>query len=454
MGQGFSDNYDLCFCGVVAISNGTALPGAPPNRESVDEEECIAGKFCNVMDDNAFKQPEQPRTHPERQESHSKSSAGATHSRNQGPVIAMRQKSFHSSRSSSRVSIFGAEQAHSKYCFKRCVYRQSQQPDAKVFLPFWFYTYCCQMALTISFMLFGFIASSILLVQSGSLQEVTIPYTADLLEKEFSLDVDLEGDVFLYYDLNFWANHRSYVESKDSRVIYSFLSVSVCTNADTREWARFRRGNDTRFIQMIEDAPGDALVPCGLISMSLFTDNFTFHRSTSDGWERIATDSSDITLPYDDEAFGKLKRPETGESRLYIEKSGQRIETWLTEDVLPFWQVWHRTPVSPHVRNLWAVIKGGLKRGTYKVTFLENSGIWHEWDVDQKYLILASRNSWLGNKGAVTAAGGLCLLLGILEAFALATMLIVPRLRCLPNSSPSVQPEVYHPDDSRGVQYG
>lgn len=62
------------------------------------------------------------------------------------------------------------------------------------------------------------------------------------------------------------------------------------------------------------------------------------------------------------------------------------------------------------------------------------------------------------------------------EAFALATMLIVPRLRCLPNSSliaqkpnrsmaifawnmtaisiafprPSVQPEVYHPDDSRG----
>lgn len=429
MGQGFSNHCDLCFCGVVAIPNGNALPGPDPERsDTADKEECI-GRICHEMNENAFQQPEQPKDYP-------------VPTRSQGPVIALRQKSL-TSRSSSRVSIFSSEQARSKYCFKRCVYRQSQQPDATMLLPFWFYTYCCQMVLTASIMVFCFIMCSILLVKSGSLQEVTVAYTADLLEKEFSLDVDLEGDVLIYYDLKFWANHRSFVESKDSRVIYSFLSVSVCTNANTRDWARMRRGNDTTFLDMIEAGDADHLVPCGLISMSLFTDNFTFHRSTSQGWERIETDASDITNPYDAEAFGKLKLPVEGESQIYIEESGQRINTWLSPEVLPYWQVWHRTPVAPHVRNLWAVIRGGLKSGTYRVDFVENSGIWHQWGVEEKRLILATRNDLLGNKGALTAAGGLCLSLGILEALALVFMLFAPRFRCCV-SSPSVQP--YHPD--------
>lgn len=430
MGQGFSNHCDLCFCGVVAIPNANALPGPDPESDTADQEECIGRRICHEMDEgSAFQQPEQPKDYP-------------VPTRSQGPVIVLNEKSM-TSRSSSRVSMFGSEQARSKYCFKRCVYRHSQQPDATMLLPFWFYTYCCQMVLTASIMVLCFIMCSILLVKSGSLQEVTVAYTADLLEKEFSLDVDIEGDVFIYYDLKFWANHRSFVESKDSRVIYSFLSVSVCTNVDTRDWARLRRGNDTTFLDMIEAGDADSLVPCGLISMSMFTDNFTFHRSTSQGWERIDTDASDITNPYDAEAFGKLKLPGEGESQIYIEESGQRINTWLSPEVLPYWQVWHRTPVAPHVRNLWAVIRGGLKSGSYKVDFVANSGIWHQWGVEEKRLILATRNDWLGNKGAMTAAGGLCLSLGILEALALVFMLFAPRFRCCV-SSPSVQP--YHPD--------
>lgn len=370
-----------------------------------------------------------------------------SHTQTGGPVIALRSKSFQSthSRSSSRVSFRQSER--SKYCLRRFIYRQSQQPDTTLFLPFWFYTYCCQTVLTASTMFFFFIMGSIILVERGSLQEVTVTYTADLLEKEFSLDADLDGDVFLYYDLQLWANHRSFVESKDKRVIYNFLSVAVCTNADTRQWARIRR-NDTSFLEKVEAAPGDALVPCGLISLSMFTDNFTLHRSTSAGWERIQTDSSDITLSYDDKGFSKLQAPGEGESHYYILQSDQRIYSWLTPELMPHWKVWHRTPVGPKVRNLWAVIHGGLPKGTYRVDFLENSDIWHQWGVSEKNLVLATRNSFLGNSGALSAAGGVCLFLGFAEALALVFMLMAPRLH---RARPSVVPEEVYNRDPGGV---
>eukprot|EP00913_Durusdinium_trenchii_P007041 g6624.t1 len=426
----------------------------------VDQEECIGVKVGDVMEDDTFKQPEQPKS-------------PATGADRLTDSLAARQVSNTSSRSSSRVSFRQSER--SKYCLRRFIYRQSQQPDTTLFLPFWFYTYCCQTVLTASTMFFFFIMGSIILVERGSLQEVTVTYTADLLEKdlaslpfrfqegEFSLDADLDGDVFLYYDLQLWANHRSFVESKDKRVIYNFLSVAVCTNADTRQWARIRR-NDTSFLEKVEAAPGDALVPCGLISLSMFTDNFTLHRSTSAGWERtvtkksgeprerftvrIQTDSSDITLSYDDKGFSKLQAPGEGESHYYILQNGAQIYSWLTPELMPHWKVWHRTPVGPKVRNLWAVIHGGLPKGTYRVDFLENSDIWHQWGVSEKNLVLATRNSFLGNSGALSAAGGVCLFLGFAEALALVFMLMAPRLH---RARPSVVPEEVYNRDPGGV---
>eukprot|EP00439_Symbiodinium_sp_Y106_P035528 s1503_g4.t1 len=290
-------------------------------------------------------------------------------------------------------------------CIRRCIWYHSQQPDSAIMLPYWLFAYCCQVVLTAGAFVFFLVLGTVLLLQSGSLQEVIVPYTANITEKEFSIDQAFEDDVLVYYDLSLLANHKSFAESKDRRIAYTFLSAATCTHADSRSWVRLRRGVDTTFLTKVEAADGDDLIPCGLVSLSMFTDNFTFYKDTNAGWERLDANESDIAIASDNEAYGKINSPLEGEERFYIEESDRRTQTWLTPSFFEHWKVWYRTPVSPHVRNLWAVIKGGLPQGSYKVQFQENSQIWHDWGVAEKRLILAQRNG-LGNRGALAAMGG------------------------------------------------
>ncbi|CAJ1414429.1 unnamed protein product [Effrenium voratum] len=391
------------------------------------------------MDDSVFQQPEQPKTSTS--VGRPPQAAPTNSSKSSGPSIAFsapqgaRDIRSSCSRTSSRLSL--AQQEDKKRgCLWRCMKAQSQQPDTSLFLPYWFYGYCSQLVLTVSVLVIFFGLGVVLLIQSGSMHEVIIPYTSDLAEQEFSIDRSLEGDVLVYYEMHLWANHKSFVQSRDKRTAYNFLSTADCSQADTLDWASFRRGQDAAFMAKI-GAAGPELLPCGLVSISMFTDNFTFHKSTNGGWERLDADSSDVALPSDAAAFAKLQ-PEGG-GRLYIQ-SDTKIASWLMVDQFEHWKVWQRTPVAPSVHNLWAVIKGGLAPGNHKVVFEENSAIWHEWGVAEKRLVFTTRHS-LGNKGALVAAGGFCLTMAIMEVFALISMLAASRLGVDRRLSVHVQPE-------------
>mmetsp|Transcript_42945 Transcript_42945/g.80131 ORF Transcript_42945/g.80131 Transcript_42945/m.80131 type:complete len:441 (-) Transcript_42945:253-1575(-) len=436
MGQGPSLACEPCFCGVLAIQPSSMLPGSYPDSDGADKEESIsAHKICKETDDNIFQQAVESKNQSAQERSPAQVQNACTVARSTAgpPSVA-----FTTQRSPSRSQSLNSVQLRKKSCIRRCIWAQAQQPDAVLYFPYWLYSYCCQVVLAVTLLAMFLALGIVLILQSGSLHEVVIPYTADLAEKEFTLDHDFEDDVLVYYDMVFWANHKSFVESRDRRVVYTSLSSMTCSHADSRDWARTRRGNDTTFMSRVEAADGDGLTPCGLVAMSLFTDNFTFYQSTADGWERLDANESDVSLPSDDLSFGKILPPLEGEDRMHTVVSDQRIETWLTPLFFEHWKVWYRTPIAPHVRNLWAVIKGGMPKGTYKVFFEENSQIWHDWGVAEKRLIFTTKHG-LGNRGAISTTGGLCLAIAGLEVVALFLMLTIPRL-CRTNR-PVVQPE-------------
>eukprot|EP00441_Pelagodinium_beii_P031960 CAMPEP_0197628520 /NCGR_PEP_ID=MMETSP1338-20131121/6797_1 /TAXON_ID=43686 ORGANISM="Pelagodinium beii, Strain RCC1491" /NCGR_SAMPLE_ID=MMETSP1338 /ASSEMBLY_ACC=CAM_ASM_000754 /LENGTH=344 /DNA_ID=CAMNT_0043199503 /DNA_START=51 /DNA_END=1085 /DNA_ORIENTATION=+ len=269
----------------------------------------------------------------------------------------------------------------------------------------------------------GFIVlgtGGLMMMQSGNYQEVKIEYTSADQVVTFDIDNAFTGDVFVYYEMtDLFLNHKTYVESKDPLSIYKFMGAAQCENADTKEWATLRRGTDTSFMARINAQPGNTLLPCGLVSLSTFTDRYEFQLDIGGGdWEDIDADESDITLANEGEkAFGKFEE----EDGIY-KIDGQ--QTWITPDTWKHWQVWQRTPAGSHVlRNQWAVIRGGLQAGKYRVNLIENSAIWEEWGAS-KTIVLANTIGF-GNGGAAAGLSFICFGLFAMELICVCGFMIL-----------------------------
>ncbi|CAE8634008.1 unnamed protein product, partial [Polarella glacialis] len=286
--------------------------------------------------------------------------------------------------------------------------------DPVLKLPFYWYRPRCQLGCAVLVGAMCAIAGVLLLVQSGQMQEVTILYKAGESSKEFTIDKEFSDDVYLYYELpGLNLNRKDFVESKDKNVATTVVSPVTCLDSDSRSWANWRRAGDTAFLARIAAVAGTGLAPCGLVGISMFTDEFTFDKKTpSSTWGRVEADETEVALPGDATAYSKKVQAKGG--KLVI--NGQ--ESWIsTGSFYEHWKVWYRTPASSTVRNLWAVVKGGLKTGTYRVNFVENSPIWETWGVPEKRLVIAGKHA-LGSQGAMRALGGTCLAVAGLELLA------------------------------------
>ncbi|CAE8593494.1 unnamed protein product [Polarella glacialis] len=246
------------------------------------------------------------------------------------------------------------------------------------------------------------------------MHEVTILYKAGEVAKEFTIDKEFSDDVYVYYELpGLNMNRKDFVESKDKNVVTTLVSPVTCLDSDSRSWANWRRAGDTAFLARIAAVAGSGMAPCGLVGISMFTDEFTFDKkATSSTWNRVDADETQVALPGDATTYSKKISANGG--KLII--NGQ--ESWISAgSFYEHWKVWYRTPASSNVRNLWAVVKGGLQTGTYRVNFVENSPIWEKWGVSEKRIVIAGKHS-LGNRGAMRAVGGTFLAVAGLEVFA------------------------------------
>eukprot|EP00931_Biecheleriopsis_adriatica_P051092 TRINITY_DN29606_c0_g1_i1.p1 TRINITY_DN29606_c0_g1~~TRINITY_DN29606_c0_g1_i1.p1 ORF type:complete len:424 (-),score=54.34 TRINITY_DN29606_c0_g1_i1:66-1337(-) len=295
--------------------------------------------------------------------------------------------------------------------FASRIARQNTMPLA----PFWWYS--CKLQTVCAGLAFGTCFGLGLYFSLGcqALHEIVVPYShADGQSKLFRIDKDIEGDVFMYYELpGVILNNKGFVESRDRRFVTTFLSPATCSDADDFGWVEKHRGSDLNFTARIHADGTNDFVPCGLIAVSFFTDRYHVFRWTPNGtsfyWEAVQVDSSDIALPADKHGYSK---------KVSVDDSGRLVmsgaASWLMLDDYEHWKVWSRTPIAPHVRNLYAVISGGLPKGEYKIEFLENSAIWETWGVKEKRVIFAAMSS-LGNQRALLTMSLVCIVLAILE---------------------------------------
>lgn len=257
-------------------------------------------------------------------------------------------------------------------------------------------------------------------------------YSSRDSRKYFTIEQDITTDVLVYYELpQVNLNRKDFIESKDSRCYTTLFNKVVCGRADSRDWVKRWRGSDSDFLKRIDAVPGDDIVPCGSVALSMFTDEYAFFEVNGPDhstWPKLQVDESLIALPGDEQAFTQ-KIIESG-STLTI----AGLTSWIPPGhFFEHWKVWYRTPAAPHVRNLWAVIKGGLHRGDYAVDLVVNSPVWEEWGVPEKRIIVAQQDPY-GNSGALRFLGGICIAAGLFEllvfgAFAWSYCFVKPGLK-------------------------
>lgn len=298
--------------------------------------------------------------------------------------------------------------------------RLADNPQPKLSFPYFVYRRYCQLACSLFMGVTFLVLGAALTNEARSVQEVILPYSSVDSQKVFLLDKDLQTDVFLHYELsNAYLNHKKFIEGKDPTVIKTLLTSVTCGTASGVDWVLMQRSVDQNFTKRVLETNSEAAVPCGVGALSMFSDRFMLFNSS----DRIFLDESNIALPADGQMYSKFFSE--GNGTLRVRDAVSWIEPGATFE---HWKVWYRTPASSNLRNLWAVIPGGLRAGGYRLNFLENSPIWESWGSVEKRLVVSSKHA-LGNKGAIQLIGALALAVGVFEMFLFLVFAIGPLVK-------------------------
>lgn len=326
--------------------------------------------------------------------------------------------------------------------FGKFRFRLEQQEKSTCALPMYcfspLFSACCAGSCCVVLLLIGLLA----LMTAGSIKEVVVSYKYPDTFKEFVVEEDMDGDVNMWYDMKgVILNQKRYIENTDSDVIklMPMGGKKKCKDSGTKSDAQWRRIDREASIRA---AAGDtktdtwstlvqsqaSFKPCGLQSIAMFTDNYSLEKkdaTVASGWVSQALDESDISLKEDDDFFNKRIKQENGVLMIEGEQSWIQAGNFYNH-----FKVWMRSPASTHVRHLWAVKKDGLKKGTYKLNFLENSAIWTApkdkkgWGVDEKRVIFSTQKS-LGSKGACVVLSIICFVVAFIEAVVMVFFLVL-----------------------------
>jgi len=269
---------------------------------------------------------------------------------------------------------------------------------------------------------------------ASKLNEFSVSYTPADSEKEFEVtsDMAIEGEARIYYELpEVWMNQKKFIESKEDDMIVTMMGGVKCDDAETLQHVAERRSSaDPTYDALVNNNLIDTFRPCGLVALSMFIDEFLFwKKDEGGGWVAQEVDESDIVLPNDKDLYDGPKKivpnPSAETDGIAFKVGG--FNSWLKSgNFYEHFKVWYRTPAAPHVKNLWAVKKGGMPAGTYKVSFPVNSPIWTEtWGVPKKYVTFESKSA-LGNSTALKFLSAICLAVGALEFVSMIMFIAMP----------------------------
>ncbi|CAE7576214.1 unnamed protein product, partial [Symbiodinium necroappetens] len=194
-----------------------------------------------------------------------------------------------------------------------------------------------------------------------AVQEISLEYGPDDLWKEIVVEEGLAGaslispathfaSSYLYELLRFNANNRHYQAPallvstfSESRPLAFNLLVAQysCTGITQVADVLPRRSPDPAFHQLLEGF--DQFRPCGLVSMSVFTDQFRLEDSQG---LAMQVDETELCLPADGDPDPDLYSwisMDANSGRFQVEG----ITSWIPDGTfLEHLKVWYRTPVS------------------------------------------------------------------------------------------------------------
>lgn len=271
-----------------------------------------------------------------------------------------------------------------------------------------------------------------LLAEAGKVQELKLEYGTKDKFVEFELSEDWKSDVFFYYELgNFYGNYKNFVENREKLLVDGSLMKYKCTNsegasANTKEDAKAIRVSPASFADLgkhitddvVHEGEEQELFPCGLVSLSMFLDEYSLYKVDVDGEPaQVDLNFENIAWKTDMEMFNAKMEEANGNTTIDGKMS------WLKTDLMKQrFAIWYRTSASATVRHLWAKIPGGLAKGKYKVTFDVNGPIWDDWKVT-KYVVISTVSS-IGGKNSFM--GMLCIIWGVVLLLSGLFWLVAP----------------------------
>lgn len=264
-----------------------------------------------------------------------------------------------------------------------------------------------------------------LFLHGSAVHELSVAYGPQDAWKEIVIDDRLAGASLVSYELpSFMANSRHFLESRPA-AFNGIMQQYSCTGAtQVADATRGRGSGDADFQQLLENLA--SFEPCGLVSMSVFMDQF---RLTDTEGAPVSIDETDLAWASDADLYSDWSVSTTlvgNETFEYVQIDADR--SWIPDSTfLEHLKVWYRTPVSPYVRHLWGRIPGGLPAGRYNLTFPVNSPIFtEEWSVPEKRLIFSQTSpvSQLGSSGASYTLAALCCVVALVD-FLVALVLLV-----------------------------
>jgi len=317
-------------------------------------------------------------------------------------------------------------------CFARFRWRIEQQPDPKSKVPYLYFHRKAQLVCTCSCAVLAIIMAAAALMAASGAKEKIIKYSANTpMPITFTLDEEYSGDVVVWYELpEMFVNQKRFIENKENEIWGNLMQTYKCDDAENVDDFAFRRGGDAAFMSGViaaAAAGGGKVHPCGLVSLSMFTDTYELSAVVDGTPEAVVLDETDISSESED-FFYEDRLIETGQTfpgTYHIVNEAK--SSWLrTPADVEHFKVWTRTPPSPRVRQLWATIPAGLQAGEYQLTVTNNSPIFTEvWKVSEKRFIVAQPGT-LGSSGAGMVFGILCAIFAVVEVVVAGTLAFLP----------------------------
>eukprot|EP00127_Corallochytrium_limacisporum_P002771 Clim_evm15s139 gene=Clim_evmTU15s139 len=214
----------------------------------------------------------------------------------------------------------------------------------------------------------------------------TATCTCDADQLSFTLDSDINEEVYVYYQLtNFYQNHRRYVRSRDYSQLKGDDIAIGALNSDCDPIRDVTLDNGTLA----------NYAPCGLIGDSLFNDTFTM---SGPNGAAVTLAANDIAWQSDlDELFsnpttfdGTVPPPAYNDVPIVDLDHGSGTG-YENEDFI----VWMRVAALPTFRKLWRRIPDGLAAGTYTITM---DYTFDSTAYSGEKSVIVSTTSWIGGK--------------------------------------------------------